>query len=42
MALDHSFLADASELFSNNGAVERAVHAASFVELIAALNAPVR
>jgi hypothetical protein len=35
-------LGDASELFSHKEAVERAVHAASFVELMAALNAPGR
>ncbi len=35
-------LGDASELFSHKEAVEGAVKAASFVELVAALNAPVR
>ena len=35
-------LADASELFSRREAVERAVHASNFVELVAALNAPVQ
>jgi mannitol/fructose-specific phosphotransferase system IIA component (Ntr-type) len=35
-------LGDASELFSRREAVERAVNASSFVELVAALNAPVR
>jgi mannitol/fructose-specific phosphotransferase system IIA component (Ntr-type) len=34
-------LADASELFSRKEAVDQAVHATSFVELVAALNAPV-
>ncbi len=38
----HDLLGDASELFSHKEAVDRAVHAASFVELMAALNAPVR
>jgi Kef-type K+ transport system membrane component KefB len=38
----HDLLGDASEHFSHKEAVERAVHAASFVELMAALNAPVR
>lgn len=37
----HDLLADASELFSHKEAVDRAVHAANFVELVAALNAPV-
>jgi Kef-type K+ transport system membrane component KefB/mannitol/fructose-specific phosphotransferase system IIA component (Ntr-type) len=35
-------LADASELFSHKEAVERAVGAGTFVELVAALNAPVQ
>jgi mannitol/fructose-specific phosphotransferase system IIA component (Ntr-type) len=35
-------LGDASELFSNREAVERAVKATSFLELVAALNAPVQ
>jgi len=34
-------LGDASELFSSKEAVERAVHANNFLELVAALNAPV-
>jgi mannitol/fructose-specific phosphotransferase system IIA component (Ntr-type) len=38
----HDLLGDASELFNHKEAVERAVHAASFVELMAALNAPGR
>jgi len=38
----HDLLGDASELFSRKEAIERAVAAKSFVELIAALNAPVR
>jgi Kef-type K+ transport system membrane component KefB/mannitol/fructose-specific phosphotransferase system IIA component (Ntr-type) len=37
----HDLLADASELFSHKEAVDRAVRAANFVELVAALNAPV-
>jgi Kef-type K+ transport system membrane component KefB/mannitol/fructose-specific phosphotransferase system IIA component (Ntr-type) len=37
----HDLLADASELFSHKEAVGRAVHATTFVELVAALNAPV-
>ena len=35
-------LGDASELFSHKEAVERAVNAKSFLELVAALNAPVQ
>jgi Kef-type K+ transport system membrane component KefB/mannitol/fructose-specific phosphotransferase system IIA component (Ntr-type) len=35
-------LADASELFSHKEAIEQAVHAGSFLELVAALNAPVQ
>ena len=35
-------LADASELFSHKEAVGQAVHATSFLELVAALNAPVQ
>ena len=35
-------LADASELFGRKEAVDRAVNATSFVELVAALNAPVQ
>jgi len=35
-------LGDASELFSHKEAVERAVKASSFLELVAALNAPVQ
>jgi K+:H+ antiporter len=38
----HDLLGDASELFSHKEAVDRAVHAGTFVELVAALNAPVR
>ena len=38
----HDLLGDASKLFSHKEAVDRAVHAANFVELVAALNAPVR
>jgi len=38
----HDLLGDASELFSRKEAVERAVNASSFLELVAALNAPVR
>jgi len=34
-------LADASELFSRKEAVDQAVHATNFLELVAALNAPV-
>jgi mannitol/fructose-specific phosphotransferase system IIA component (Ntr-type) len=37
----HDLLGDASKIFSHKEAVERAVQAASFVELAAALNAPV-
>lgn len=35
-------LADASELFSRREAVEQAVHASTFLEFVAALNAPVQ
>jgi K+:H+ antiporter len=35
-------LGDASELFSRKEAVEQAVHASNFLELVAALNAPVQ
>jgi mannitol/fructose-specific phosphotransferase system IIA component (Ntr-type) len=35
-------LGDASELFSHTEAVDRAVNAENFLELVAALNAPVR
>jgi mannitol/fructose-specific phosphotransferase system IIA component (Ntr-type) len=35
-------MGDASELFGHQEAVERAVNATSFMELVAALNAPVR
>jgi PTS system nitrogen regulatory IIA component len=38
----HDLLGDASELFSRKEAVERAVDAKSFLELVAALNAPVQ
>jgi Kef-type K+ transport system membrane component KefB/mannitol/fructose-specific phosphotransferase system IIA component (Ntr-type) len=38
----HDLLGDASELFSRKEAVERAVNANSFLELAAALNAPVQ
>jgi Kef-type K+ transport system membrane component KefB/mannitol/fructose-specific phosphotransferase system IIA component (Ntr-type) len=38
----HDLLGDASELFSRKEAVERAVKAKSFLELVAALNAPVQ
>jgi Kef-type K+ transport system membrane component KefB len=38
----HDLLGDASELFSRKEAVEQAVNANSFLELVAALNAPVR
>jgi Kef-type K+ transport system membrane component KefB/mannitol/fructose-specific phosphotransferase system IIA component (Ntr-type) len=38
----HDLLGDASELFSHKEAVDRAVHASNFMELVAALNAPVR
>jgi len=37
----HDLLGDASELFRNKEAVEQAVAAKTFVELVAALNAPV-
>ncbi len=37
----HDLLGDASELFSHKEAVDRAVEANNFVELVAALNAPV-
>jgi K+:H+ antiporter len=37
----HDLLADASSLFSNREAIEQAMEAKSFVELVAALNAPV-
>jgi mannitol/fructose-specific phosphotransferase system IIA component (Ntr-type) len=35
-------LADASELFSRKEAIEQAVNASTFTELVAALNAPVQ
>ena len=38
----HDLLGDASELFSRKEAVEQAVNAKSFLELVAALNAPVQ
>jgi len=38
----HDLLGDASELFSQREAVERVVKAKNFVELVAALNAPVQ
>jgi mannitol/fructose-specific phosphotransferase system IIA component (Ntr-type) len=38
----HDLLGDASELFGHKEAVDQAVHASNFVELVAALNAPVR
>jgi Kef-type K+ transport system membrane component KefB/mannitol/fructose-specific phosphotransferase system IIA component (Ntr-type) len=38
----HDLLGDASEIFSHKEAVDQAVHAGSFVELVAALNAPVK
>jgi Kef-type K+ transport system membrane component KefB/mannitol/fructose-specific phosphotransferase system IIA component (Ntr-type) len=38
----HDLLGDASELFSHKEAVDQAVQATNFVELVAALNAPVR
>jgi mannitol/fructose-specific phosphotransferase system IIA component (Ntr-type) len=38
----NDLLGDASELFSQKEAVDRAVEAGSFVELVAALNAPVQ
>jgi mannitol/fructose-specific phosphotransferase system IIA component (Ntr-type) len=37
-----ALLADASELFSHKEAVDQAVHATTFVEFVAALNAPVQ
>jgi mannitol/fructose-specific phosphotransferase system IIA component (Ntr-type) len=37
----HDLLGDASELFSHKEAIERAVHAQTFLEFMAALNAPV-
>ena len=37
----HDLLADASKLFSNREAIDQALEATSFVELVAALNAPV-
>ena len=37
----HDLLGDASALFSRKEAIERAVNAQTFVELVAALNAPV-
>jgi mannitol/fructose-specific phosphotransferase system IIA component (Ntr-type) len=38
----HDLLGDASELFSRKEAVEQAVNAKTFLELVAALNAPVQ
>jgi PTS system nitrogen regulatory IIA component len=38
----HDLLGDASELFSHKEAVDQAVSANSFLELVAALNAPVQ
>ena len=38
----HDLLGDASELFSHKEAVDQAVQATTFVELVAALNAPVQ
>ena len=38
----HDLLGDASELFSRSDAIEQTLNATSFVELVAALNAPVR
>jgi mannitol/fructose-specific phosphotransferase system IIA component (Ntr-type) len=38
----HDLLGDASELFSHKEAVDRAVDAKNFMELVAALNAPVQ
>jgi Kef-type K+ transport system membrane component KefB/mannitol/fructose-specific phosphotransferase system IIA component (Ntr-type) len=38
----HDLLADASELFSHREAVDQAVNATTFLELVAALNAPVQ
>lgn len=37
----HDLLADASSLFSNREAIDQALEATNFVELVAALNAPV-
>jgi Kef-type K+ transport system membrane component KefB/mannitol/fructose-specific phosphotransferase system IIA component (Ntr-type) len=37
----HDLLLDAGELFSRKEAIEQALHAETFVELVAALNAPV-
>jgi Kef-type K+ transport system membrane component KefB len=37
----HDLLTDASKLFSNREAIDQALEATSFVELVAALNAPV-
>src|ERR1700733_762604 len=37
----HDLLGDASELFSRKEAVDQAINASSFLELVAALNAPV-
>lgn len=37
----HDLLRDAGELFSRKEAIEQALHAHTFVELVAALNAPV-
>jgi Kef-type K+ transport system membrane component KefB/mannitol/fructose-specific phosphotransferase system IIA component (Ntr-type) len=38
----HDLLGDASELFSRKEAIDQALNASSFVELVAALNAPVK
>jgi mannitol/fructose-specific phosphotransferase system IIA component (Ntr-type) len=38
----HDLLGDASELFSHKEAVDQAVNAGNFMELVAALNAPVQ
>lgn len=38
----HDLLGDASELFSRKEAIDNVVKATSFVELVAALNAPVQ
>ena len=38
----HDLLADAGQLFSQKGMVDRALAANSFVELLAALNAPAK
>jgi Kef-type K+ transport system membrane component KefB/mannitol/fructose-specific phosphotransferase system IIA component (Ntr-type) len=38
----HDLLGDASELFSRSDAIEQTLNANNFVELVAALNAPVR